>query len=58
MNPREIKQKILDIFTPEDLFHKAFLRPMELILRTKKIDPSYYEKYDNGLPQGVMLAQK
>lgn len=52
----EIKDKILKIFTPEDLFHKAFLRPLELILRTKSIDPGYYNRYDNGLPQGLMIA--
>jgi hypothetical protein len=54
----EIKDKILSIFTPEDLFHKAFLRPLELILRTKSVDPAYYTKYDNGLPQGFMIAEK
>ena len=40
------------------MFHKAFLRPLELILRTKLVDPSYYTRYDNGLPQGIMIAEK
>lgn len=39
---RKFKDKILNIFTTDDLFHKAFLRPLEVILRTKQADPSYY----------------
>jgi hypothetical protein len=51
----ELNQIVLGKISEGDIVHKVFLKPIELLLRTHKIDRTMCQR---DLPQGLMMALK
>jgi hypothetical protein len=51
----ELNQIVLSKINEGDIVHKVFLKPIELLLRTHKVDKGLSSR---DLPQGLMMALK